>query len=88
MKKQIALNNIQLELDKVSAELLVIITKYNLNATFALEVISKAKKTITSNDDYVRFLELSLQGRLLGEAAEHLRAQEKILKKHKNIKKT
>ena len=46
-----------------------LIRKYNLDAANALEIIPIARQKITDQLDYIRFLELSLEGRILGEAA-------------------
>ncbi|MGB1360918.1 MAG: hypothetical protein ACPG8V_02245 [Alphaproteobacteria bacterium] len=74
--KDKAFNRIKNELEKVSEEMLVIINKYNLQVDNPLEIINTAKELITDKDDYVKFIELSLQGRLLGEAAAHLESSE------------
>ena len=56
----------------MSAEMMALITKYVLDVSTPLQVIPTAREKITDDKDYIRFLELSLQGRLLGEAVEHL----------------
>ncbi len=66
---QLNINNIRKELEKISQEMLVLIKEYNLSATSPLEVVEMARKSITNKDDYIRFLELSLEGRIYGEAA-------------------
>ncbi|MCF6216504.1 MAG: hypothetical protein L3J58_10075 [Emcibacter sp.] len=65
----LTLTSIRKELEELSSEMILLIQKYDLNATNSLEIISIAKKKISKPKDYVRFLELSLQGRILGEAA-------------------
>ena len=70
--KRKAFNEIKKELETVSTEMVSLITKYELDVSSPLEVIPTARKKISNDKDYVRFLELSLQGRLLGETADHL----------------
>ena len=70
--KRKAFNQIKKELESVSAEIVVLITQYALDVSTPLQVIPTAREKITDDQDYIRFLELSLQGRLLGEAVEHL----------------
>ena len=79
--KRLAFNRIKTELDKVSNDMLVIINKYKLEVKSPLEVIKIAKQKITNKDDYVKFIELSLQGRLLGEVIQHLDATDENLTK-------
>ncbi|WP_419901453.1 hypothetical protein [Kiloniella sp.] len=74
MNKPTTIPDIQKQLEIISQELIAIIQKYELDAQNPLDVIPVARKQITNDSDYVRFLELSLEGRLLGEAAEHLNA--------------
>lgn len=66
---QLTITNIRNELNKISEEMLILIKKYNLMATSQLEVVEMARKNITDQKDYIRFLELSLEGRIYGEAA-------------------
>lgn len=68
-QEELTITNIRNELDKISIEMLSLIEKYKLTATSQLEVIEMARTQITRQDDYVRFLELSLEGRIYGEAA-------------------
>ena len=79
--KRLAFNRIKSELDKVRDEMLNIISKYKLEDKSPLYVIKTAKQKITDKDDYVKFIELSLQGRLLGEAIQHLDATDENLTK-------
>ncbi len=65
----LTLTSIRKELEELSSEMILLIQKYDLDATNSLEIISIAKKKISEPKDYVRFLELSLEGRILGEAA-------------------
>ena len=74
--KDKAFNRIKTELDKVSNEMMALIKKYDLEVQNPLDVIPTAQEKITDKDDYVRFIELSLQGRLLGEVAAHLEIAE------------
>ncbi len=66
---ELTINNIRKELEKISQEMLSLISKYNLSATTQLDVIDMAKEKITHKEDYIRFLELSLEGRIYGDAA-------------------
>jgi len=66
---QLTITNIRKELEKISSEMMSLIHKYDLDATNSLEIIPIAKRKISVPKDYVRFLELSLEGRILGEAA-------------------
>ena len=70
--KRKAFNQIKKELDSVSAEMVALISQYALDVSTPLRVIPTAREKITDDKDYMRFLELSLQGRLLGESVEHL----------------
>ncbi|PCJ31904.1 MAG: hypothetical protein COA93_10195 [Alphaproteobacteria bacterium] len=63
------LTSIRKELEELSSEMILLIQKYGLDATNSLEIIPVAKKKISEPKDYIRFLELSLEGRILGEAA-------------------
>lgn len=66
------LAGIRQRLEELSTEMLGLIHTYDLDATDPLLVIPVAREKIRAHDDYVRFLELSLEGRILGEVAEHL----------------
>lgn len=70
-----AFNRIKQDLDKVSGELIDLIHQYNMRVDSPLDIIQTAKQAIDNTDDYIRFLELSLQGRLLGEATEYIKKQ-------------
>ena len=65
----LTITNIRKELEKISSEMMQLIQKYGLDAKNALDIIPVARRKITSPKDYTRFLELSLEGRILGEAA-------------------
>lgn len=65
----LTITKIRKELDLISSEMMRLIQKYNLDATSPLEVIPIARQKISPQKDYIRFLELSLEGRILGEAA-------------------
>ncbi len=67
-----AFHRIKRDLDAVSAELAQLISTYQLQVDTPLDIIQTARDTITNGEDYVRFLELSLQGRLLAEAADYI----------------
>ncbi len=66
------LSELQTHLEQVSQEMIALIRSYDLDATSPFEVIEVAKRKITKQEDYVRFLELSLEGRIYGEAASAL----------------
>jgi len=66
---QLNISNIRKELEIISQEMLVLIKKYELTATSQLDVIEMAREKINDKNDYIRFLELSLEGRIYGEAA-------------------
>ncbi len=66
---QLTVHNIAKELENISQEMIKIIQKYELSASSQLEVIDMARDNITDSQDYIRFLELSLEGRIYGEAA-------------------
>ena len=59
-------------LQRISAEMVALIEKYNVVAEHPLEIIPAARACITDRDDYVRFIELSLEGRLIGEVSQHM----------------
>lgn len=66
------LNYLKQKLDMVSKEVLQIITKYGLSVSSPMEIIEVAKKNITDEKDYIKFIELSLQGRIISETYEHV----------------
>lgn len=74
---QLSINNIRKELEIISQEMLALIQKYQLSATSQLDVIEMARAKISNKDDYIRFLELSLEGRIYGEAAAAIENKEK-----------
>lgn len=80
---QLTINNIRKELDAISREMIGLINKYGLSATSQLDVVEMAREKITDKEDYIRFLELSLEGRIYGEAAA---AIEKLEIERENIK--
>lgn len=63
------------KLDQITAEMLGLIRKYDLDAASPFEVIEVARRKITDPTDYVRFLELSLEGRIYGEYGDALQKQ-------------
>ncbi|KLN61406.1 hypothetical protein WH96_07180 [Kiloniella spongiae] len=74
MTKPTNIPEIQNRLEILSQELMALIQEYQLDAQDPLDVIPVARQKVSNKDDYIRFLELSLEGRLLGEAAQHLEA--------------
>ena len=75
---QLTINNIRKELEIISQEMLEIIKKYDLTAMSQLDVIDMARENITEKNDYIRFLELSLEGRIYGEAAAAIEKRENV----------
>ncbi len=67
--EELTITKIKKKLDIISSEMMRLIQKYNLDATTSTEIIPVAKRKINNPKDYTRFLELSLEGRILGEAA-------------------
>ena len=65
---ELTIENIQTELEAISHEMIALIKKYNLSASSQLEIIDMAQNNIKDQKDYIRFLELSLEGRIYGEA--------------------
>ncbi|NIZ02566.1 hypothetical protein [Thalassospira lucentensis] len=63
------------KLDQITAEMVGLIRKYDLDAASPFDVISVARAKISNQDDYIRFLELSLEGRIYGEYGEALQKQ-------------
>ncbi|WP_343564699.1 hypothetical protein [Kiloniella sp. b19] len=64
--------DIQKRLNDLSAEMITLIQKYGLDAAHPLDVIDTARRKISDQADYIRFLELSLEGRILGEVADQM----------------
>jgi len=73
--EELTIGNIQKELNIISKEMVELIHKYKLDARSSLEIIEVARQKITLQEDYTRFLELSLEGRIYGEAATALEKQ-------------
>lgn len=71
------LSELQARLEQVSQEMIGLIRAYDLDADTPFEVIPVARKKISDPKDYVRFLELSLEGRIYGEAASALMEAQK-----------
>lgn len=71
------LSELQAHLEQVSQEMIGLIRTYDLDATSPFDVIRVAREKITKSEDYVRFLELSLEGRIYGEAAAALMEAQK-----------
>jgi len=74
--EDLTITAIRKELDKISKEMVQLIRKYNLDAQSPLDIINIARTKITDQNDYIRFLELSLEGRIYGEAAEAITQQQ------------
>lgn len=66
---ELTINNIRKQLDIISEEMVALIKKYKLSAESQLDVIDMARNSIDNTTDYIKFLELSLEGRIYGEAA-------------------
>lgn len=71
MNKILKNQDLQSRLDQISSEMLTLIQKYNLGTQHPLDIIPTAKAQITDKGDYIRFIELSLEGRLIGETFHH-----------------
>ena len=65
----------QKKLEEITAEMLILIRQYGLDAESPFDVITVARNKIGNEQDYIRFLELSLEGRIYGEYAEALQKQ-------------
>tara|TARA_R110001583_G_scaffold91955_1_gene234107 strand:- start:28787 stop:29056 length:270 start_codon:yes stop_codon:yes gene_type:complete len=65
----------QKKLEDITAEMLMLIRQYGLDAQSPFDVITVARHKIGNEQDYIRFLELSLEGRIYGEYAEALQKQ-------------
>lgn len=66
------LDEIRARLEVLSEEMTALIHKYRLSAENPLHVIADARARIDHLPDYVRFLELSLEGRILGDEGQRL----------------
>lgn len=64
------LHKIKARLDEITAEMTTLIRQYGLTADSPFQVIEAARKSIPDQAEYIRFLELSLEGRILGEIAD------------------
>jgi len=73
------LSELRRRLIAVTEEMTALIRVYELHAFDPLDVIEHAKKRIKLPNDYVRFLELSLQGRILADEGERLMKIEQSL---------
>lgn len=73
------LQDIRTRLEQVSKEMTALIREYHLVAESPLSVIDNAKAAITKPADYLRFLELSLEGRILADEGERLMKAERNL---------
>tara|TARA_R110002167_G_scaffold167285_1_gene364494 strand:+ start:185 stop:451 length:267 start_codon:yes stop_codon:yes gene_type:complete len=63
------------KLDQITSEMVGLIRKYDLDAASPFDVIAVARAKISDERDYIRFLELSLEGRIYGEYGEALQKQ-------------
>ena len=75
-EKELDLPKVKKELNRISAEIIVLINKYKLDAASPLEVTKIARQKITDKTDYIRFLELSLEGRIYGDYGDAFRKLE------------
>lgn len=71
-----SLPEIQKKLASITNEMIELIHKYNLNAQTPFEVIAHARLSISDDKDYIRFLELSLEGRIYGEVGDAIEKAE------------
>jgi hypothetical protein len=71
----ISFTDAQKKLEQITGEMLVLIRKYSLDAQSPFDVITVAREKIDNQADYIRFLELSLEGRIYGEYADALQRQ-------------
>jgi len=69
----ISFSDAQKKLEQITAEMLELIRKYGLDAESPFDVIPVARAKIDNQQDYVRFLELSIEGRIYGEYADTLK---------------
>lgn len=70
--RRMTLEDVRRRLEGLSIEMTVLIRRYNLAAKSPLEVIESSRKAISDPEDYIRFLELSLEGRILADEGERL----------------
>ena len=66
------LEDIEQRLKDLSEEMTALIRQYEMDAESPLHVIENARERITKQEDYVRFLELSLEGRILADEGQRL----------------
>lgn len=66
------LEDVRRRLDALSFEMTVLIQKYHLTTESPLGVIQTARNSISDQNDYIKFLELSLEGRILADEGERL----------------
>lgn len=76
MTEMPSMAEMQKRLNDVTDEMLVLIRRYELDADSPFDVIEVARRKIGNQQDYIRFLELSLEGRIYGEAAAALEKAE------------
>lgn len=70
------LSELRARLNQLSLEMSELIKKYHLSAESSLNVIENARETIHEPKDYLKFLELSLEGRILADEGERLMKME------------
>lgn len=73
------LQDVRSRLEALSQEVTVLIRRYGLDAASPLLVIENAREKITEPSDYVTFLELSLEGRILADEGARLMKIESTL---------
>ena len=73
------LEDIRTRLGELSSEMSAIISEYDLSAESPLDVMENARTSIHVQSDYIKFLELSLEGRILADEGERLmKAQQEV----------
>ncbi|GEM_PF-710347 len=68
------LQQVRERLRVLSDDMTDLIHRYGMRAQGPLDVLKNARACITDTSDYVRFLELSLEGRILADEGERLLA--------------
>lgn len=79
------LDDVKDRLRQVSDEMTGLIRKYGLSAQSSLQVIEEARTKIADPQDYVRFLELSLEGRILADEGERLMKAQAMFKQGQTL---
>ncbi|MCH2110183.1 MAG: hypothetical protein MK135_12715 [Polyangiaceae bacterium] len=73
------LDDIQRRLATLSAQMTSLIRRYDLQADSSLVVLGEARRKIKDKNDYILFLELSLEGRVLADEGERLMKAQRVL---------